>query len=223
MNGAVAGARVGAAKKSFLEHRHIVWLPISFILISLLFGNRLWGHHFTPLISLMYLIFAFSVHFSMHFREIAVQKIIWLAITIIFVSGNIQQQNTFFERLVETGGVGKYSNAINRMADDALSMSNRLVYVFPEWGFMMPFAFLTANQRSYEIDVSVDNLKRLAVEGRILRLYYWKIEDTNVYKQRLVAAGFEISDSGKYLQRDQRMAFAWLEASSKNSTFGVSH
>jgi hypothetical protein len=214
-NSSGARLRLEPDKKSLLAYWHIAWLPISFISFSLLFGNRLWVHHFTPFIPLMYLLLALFIHFLRQLSIFSLPSICWLAIALIFVFGNMQQQSVFFKRLKETGGNGKYSNAINRMAEDALSLPDSLVHVFPEWGLMMPFAFLTANQRAYEIDISSENLQRLAQKDKILRLYYWKREDVNLYTERLLVAGFEVRDSGEYMQRDQRTAFAWIEAALK--------
>ncbi|MBC3869734.1 hypothetical protein [Undibacterium oligocarboniphilum] len=42
-------------------------------------------------------------------------------------------------KLEETGGTGKMPVAMNEMASEALTQHINEFYIFPEWGFMMPF------------------------------------------------------------------------------------
>jgi hypothetical protein len=149
--------------------------------------------------------------------RLALPKWAGFALMSVFIVGNLHQQQVFFERLVATGGNGYLSNAMNRMADDALSMPADVVHVFPEWGFGMPFAFLTANHRTYETDIGDANLQRLAAAGTTLRLFYWKPETGSSYRDALLAHGYQIGNSGAYLQRDQKPAFYWLEAAGPGS------
>ena len=100
------------------------------------------------------------------------------------------------------------------MADNAMSLPEQVVHVFPEWGFMMPFAFLTGNRRLYETDLSVEVLGRLAREGKIVRVYYWNVADTGKYNKILAEAGFRVTSDGQYMQRDHNVAFNWMEAAS---------
>jgi putative flippase GtrA len=208
-----AGMRVDGLLASW----HVALLPLSFIALSLVFGNRLWSHHFTPLIPLSYLVLFLAVHQLQSTMRLALPKWAGLALMSVFLVGNLQQQQVFFDRLVATGGTGYLSNAVNRMADDALSMPAEVVHVFPEWGFGMPFAFLTGNRRTYETDIGDTNLQRLAAAGTTLRVYYWKPETESSYRDTLQAQGYRISSSGAYLQRDQKPAFYWLEAAGPGS------
>ena len=199
-------------KYGLLSYRDVAWFPISFAAVSLIFGNRLWVHHFSTLVPVMYLILILAINHIQTFKTISFPRWVWGAVAICFIFGNLQQQRNFFQRLEATGGVGKFSNAINRMAEDALSSPKEFVHVFPEWGFIMPFAFLTANQRVYDIDMSSAHLQRLANEGKVLRLYYWNSQDGESYREKLITEGFTVTNSGTYMQRDQKVAFLWIEA-----------
>jgi hypothetical protein len=209
-----AGAR---RMDGLLASWHIALLPISFLAVSLIFGNRLWSHHFSALVPLSYVVLFLAVHHLQVLTRISLPR--WIGVVLMsgFIVGNMQQQHVFFDRLVTTGGNAYFSNAMNRMADDALSMPVETVHVFPEWGFGMPFALLTGNRRLYEADIGDATLQRLADAGSTLRLYYWKPETANSYRDKLLANGYRVSASGNYLQRDQRIAFYWMEASVSGS------
>ena len=202
----------GLRTDSLLASWHVALLPISFVAVSLIFGDRLWSHHFTPLVPLAYVVLFIAVYQLQTTLRFPVPR--WAGVVLMagFLVGNLNQQQVFFERLEATGGNKFLSNALNRMADDALSLPAEVVHVFPEWGFMMPFALLTGNHRIYEIDISDANLQRLAEAGNTLRLFYWEPETESSYRDRLLANGYRISTSGTYLQRDQKPAFYWLEA-----------
>jgi putative flippase GtrA len=198
------------ASFSFLKPSQLVAFPIAFFVCALYFGNRLWGHHFSSLIPLVYLLFAVAL---MVLTPSNVARK-WMAPLIVssLILGNLWQQQPFFERLEQTGGQGKFSDAINHMASDALSMPPHVVHVFPEWGLMMPFAFLTGNQRVYMTEVNAEPIQRLAQQGRPIRLFYFKPEDAEKYNDQLTRLGLRITDKGAYLQRNQQPAFYWVQA-----------
>lgn len=204
---------VREAREGLLASWHIALLPIVFVSVSMVFGNRLWAHHFSPLVPLSYVVLFIAIQLL----QARLRKVVpgWVGVVLMagFLVGNFHQQQVFFGRLTATGGTGLFSNAINRMSEDALNTSPDLVHVFPEWGFAMPFALLTGNRRTYEVYSDPETLQRLAAAGTTVRLYYWKAETESSYRDTLLAQGFRISNSGSYLQRDQNPAFYWLEAS----------
>ncbi|HEY0961923.1 MAG TPA: GtrA family protein [Pseudomonadales bacterium] len=205
-------AEIGVDGNALLVGWHLAWLPLSFFAVSLVFGDRLWSHHYSSLIAIVYVVLFIAIAQAQ--RALRRDVPIWAGVVLVagFAAGNVLQQRTFFERLAETGGVGYFSDALNRLADDAMAMPADLVHIFPEWGFGMPFAFLTANRRPYEAYMYDDNLQRLADAGSTVRVYYWLPEAESSYRDMLQAHGFRISNGGTYLQRDQEAAFYWLEA-----------
>jgi putative flippase GtrA len=207
--------RSGAAvlMGGMLANWHIALLPLSFIAVSLIFGDRLWAHHYSALVPLGYVILFLTIHQLQITLRLSLPKWAGVVLMAALLAGNVHQQRVFFDRLVATGGVETFSDAINRMAQDALDLPADIVHVFPEWGFGMPFAFLTGNRRSYEVYIDDATLQGLADARRTLRVYYWKPETGNSYRETLLAHGYQISDSGTYLQRDQGIAFYWMEAS----------
>lgn len=201
-----------------LAHWHVALLPISFFAISLIFGDRLWSHHYSSLIPIVYVALFVALWQLRNVLPAALPRWTGVALVAAFVVGNLHQQQAFFERLTATGGKGYFSNALNRLANDALSMPPDVIHVFPEWGFGMPFAFLTGNRSPYESYIGDDNLQRLAEGGATVRVYYWLPETEGAYRDMLLSHGFRISGSGSYLQRDRSVAFYWLEAAASGST-----
>ncbi|MDD5333703.1 MAG: GtrA family protein [Rhodoferax sp.] len=202
---------------SILTPGQLVWLPVCYFGISLLLGNRIWIHHFAVLLPLLYIMAALTL------QSLLQKPASWLcpsylghgvlALTAAMAVANLHQQSDFFHRLEQTGGVGKMSNAINRMAEDARTSSMKIVYVFPEWGFFMPFSFLTANLRLYEVDISSATLQKHAQQKHEIRVAYWSADDDARYEKILRENGFQISGIISYLQRDQRPAFRVIQAS----------
>lgn len=214
-----ATRRVGTPSHSndqaLLHPWQLAWLPVSFFACALYFGGRLGGHHFSSLVPLLYLFLALACRLVMRSTRPVLFRYAVCGILAALVLANWQQQSAFFTRLEETGGVGKFSNAINRMSEDALSLPIDVVHVFPEWGFMMPFGFLTANQRPYTVDMSPQSLSHQAEQGKKLRLFYWKPEDAAKYRYILESSGLKVTEVGAYFQRDQQPAFAWMQAARK--------
>jgi putative flippase GtrA len=193
----------------FLLPSQLVWFPLMFVLFSLTLGNRIWIHHFSILVPLLYLlaIVGFSISFGTRL------KTLFFIMLLCIGSLNFYQQDRFFDRLQITGGVGKMSNAQARLVEDALASPANTVYLFPEWGFFMPFAFLTGNHKPYELDVSVEILQKHNHQGNLVRLAFWSIKDEVKYRELLNAQGFRTQEVIRYIQRDQKPAFFVIHAS----------
>jgi putative flippase GtrA len=188
---------------SFILPHQMVWFPVAFMLTTLAFGSRIWIHHFSILTPLLYL-FA-MVGFS-HWYVGKLKKFILVMLLFIGLL-NIYQQTIFFRHLEATGGSGKMSNAQTRLVEDALASSANTVYLFPEWGFFMPFAFLTGNTKPYELDVSAATLQRHLQQGNTVRIAFWNASDELKYRNLLHSHGFQNLEVARFLQRDQQIAF----------------
>jgi len=188
--------------KLVLPHQ-LGWFLFAFMLISLAFGSRISIHHFSILVPLLYLlaIAGYSSWFNGPLTSLV------LVMLLAVGSLNFYQQAVFFNRLEETGGVGKMSNAQTQLVEDALTSPRKTIYLFPEWGFFMPFAFLTGNQKSYELDVSIETLLRHHRQGNSIRIAFWNSNDEMKYRELLTAQGFEKQELIRYLQRNQQPAF----------------
>lgn len=121
----------------------LVALPVSFVAVSLLFGNRLGGHHFITLLPLFYA--ALAVGMSQLSAQPAAARSyrIWSTPLLALAALNVIGQVTESRVLVATRGVGLMSDAINRFADDINAQAAKPWFVFPDWGLALPITFLT--------------------------------------------------------------------------------
>lgn len=187
---------------------HVAWMPVCFLLVALPLGNRLWIHHFSILVPLLYLCAGLAVAFTPRLAKS--QVLAGLAALTVLV--NLHQQGAFFARLEQTGGAGKMSNALGLLAEESLRAPAGTVHVFTEWGFLMPFNLMTANKSAYRVDLSSSTLQALAQQGAELRIPIWKAADQSSYEARLNSLGWKVHETRPYLQRDRAEAFRVLLA-----------
>ena len=119
-------------------------LQISFLFGATLFGTRLAGHHFMPMVPLIYAGLAASIDAVR--RSIGAARAFNIvaggAVAVILalnVIGDVREVDT----LRRTGGVANYSDAINRLGADLLAGDHNRLLILPDWGLYMPTAFLT--------------------------------------------------------------------------------
>jgi hypothetical protein len=128
--------------------RLLVALQASFVAGALFFGGRLWGHHYMPLVPLSYAAFAIGASalaktlLRRSCRRAAVAfGILCSVLAVLNVAGEVDAARI----LARTRGTGLHSDAINRFAAD-VARDPRSLVVLPDWGLMMPVAFLTGGQ-----------------------------------------------------------------------------
>jgi hypothetical protein len=189
----------------------LVWLIFSFFLCITIFEKQVWIHHFSSLLPLFYLITGLMFGYMLKQLHPRLTRFLLFGTMTLLVAANISQQGRFFEELELTGGRGKWSDSINKLASDAMIQSPGLTHVFPEWGFYMSFAFLTANKVPYTTDASSENLMKLPKKGETVRLYFWEKKDKEKYATTLTSAGLVLTASGSYLQRDNSPSFYWVQ------------
>jgi hypothetical protein len=124
---------------------------------------------------------------------------------------NCYQQLSFFSRLEQTGGIGKFSDAINRMASDAEASPVGSVYFFPDWSFFMPFSRLTGNKIPYELETSLEKISVHVLSGNIIHVLFWHPDDEEKYRALLKSAGIRSIELRKHQQRNQGTAFFELK------------
>ena len=199
-------------KPAFVSCRQLGWWLLSFWVCALFFGKRMGAHHYVSWVPLLYVLLACTAADLSRWLDRKGMQLLPIVAVLLIVALNQQQQQPFFKRLTETGGVGKASNAINRLAEDAMSLSPAVVHVFPDWGFMMPFNFLTGNQRRYVLDLSDSTMFQLREQRSPIRVAFWSEADAVKHRKALEAAGYQVTRIEPYLQRDQRPAFWLLQA-----------
>lgn len=198
----------------------VILLPCSFFIFTGILGQRLWAHHFPVMIPFLYLLGGLVIHeiffwWKTMFPQRRWNRILSAAAILMFItvfSGNLRQQNVFFHELDHVGGAGNMSNSLTLLANEALSSSETHAYLFPEWGFFMPFVFLTGNRVPYRLDVSQDSIDYFRGKVSFVSIAFWQKEDIDKYNSQLKILGVENPILKIYSRRDGEPAFYLLTA-----------
>jgi hypothetical protein len=161
---------------AFAERRHrstpllrlAIGLPISFFAVSLLFGSRLGGHHYMSFLPISYVGLAagFAALRSGE-RSMPPAGSRWAVLCFVAVSAiNLVASQRDFATLDRTGGVGLYSNAINRLATDVSALSPGPFVYFPDWGLSLPVILISEGSVPAAAVVNADEARRLLCSGR---------------------------------------------------------
>ena len=145
--------------------RVLLTLIASFLVVSLIFGARLQGHHFVPLLPLAYAALAVALRDATpDLRRYAPAIFV---VPLLFLAGlNVVGQFREAGRLAETRGVGLYSDAIDRLAEDLNAMPRKPFVYFPDWGLSMPVAFLTGGTVGMDSVEDFAGARRMLCAGR---------------------------------------------------------
>ena len=200
--------------------RQMVALPLSFFFFAALLGSRLWVHHFSVFVPLFYLVCAITVNEVYELLKPRLASVMpvqnEIPISIIFailLFFNFQQQQVFFKNLEITGGAGKTTNALSRLAEEALTAQGKEVYFFPEWGFFPSFNLLTGNLIPYEVEFDSIRIQKFAQSGRDIRVAFWKETDKANYLSILKHEGIDNGSVRTFYRRDGEPAFYMISAS----------
>jgi hypothetical protein len=148
--------------------RVAIALPVSFAAVALIFGNRLQGHHFVPLLPLAYAALAIAM-FEKATAAPPQRTLARTGAALAFAALaalNITGQVVEARRLAETRGTGYFSDAINRLAADLNAQQAKPFLYIPDWGLTMPVAFLTRGTVGMDSVVNVAVARRMLCEGR---------------------------------------------------------
>ncbi len=148
--------------------RVTIALPLSFATVALIFGNRLQGHHFVPLLPLAYAALTVALFET---AATAPPQRTWARIGATLALAalaalNIAGQVVEARRLAETRGTGYFSDAINRLAADLNAQQPKPFVYIPDWGLTMPVAFLTRGTVGMNSVVDVAAARHMLCDGR---------------------------------------------------------
>src|SRR6185295_19079658 len=126
--------------------RILLGMQLCFTAWALYFGGLLWAHHYEPLVPIAYGTMAAALATLVTTTPTRARR--WLRATyaapfaLLFelnAAGDLDEA----EVLRQTGGVGLYSDAINRFADDVLRDHATDYILMPDWGLFTSLVFLT--------------------------------------------------------------------------------
>lgn len=182
------------SKTRFCAHLTIV--TFIYIVICLAMANRMQGQHFVCMLFILYLYMGIllDIIFDYFVNNNSKQKIVvnvLAAITVcsLIVLGVFNQTKINYtlqndEEIINT----YYSDVIRMVSENALEnakQGEKEYYIFPEWGYLSGFAYLTGNTIAYVDHFSVDGIRNLYNQGYSLVVCYWDEGMTSKYKENI--------------------------------------
>lgn len=188
----------------------LLGLPLSFCVVSLPFINRLGAHHFTVLVPLFYLLLGAMLpsvfRFLKNLWSAAAAKAVLCLTLALFLSGNVLSANHMLKGMNANGGTFYYSEQLNLLAEEALASPDD-IYLFPDWGFFMPFKFLTSDHVRYATDFNEYIMKAAEQDDINTYLFLWYRDNLAGYQEQLEELGATVSDEKTYYTRNGEEAF----------------
>lgn len=193
---------------------------VVFFICCVPLATNLQANHYFSIIPLSFMILGICGniiynYLSSKYSKICVIKRIGYLLICFLVVFNFINQGFFQYQLKYTGGRGYYSEQINILSSQAVvdrKNGKNELYIFPEWGFMMGFSFLTENSVPYIIDINVDKMKELKANDRNVVLCFWNPQNQEKYMEIINQAGMNVNDIKFWRERDGNIAFYSIEA-----------
>ena len=136
------------------------------------FGDRLWAHHFSIVLPLLYAGAAFALEQILsvalpNFRLWPPVRLatVGMALIALILSNSLNAAEAA-RMLKSTGGIGLASDAINRFSEASMANRDDTDYFFPDWGLLMPFAMLTGGAIPYHDDFNPKIVASVLCNGR---------------------------------------------------------
>ena len=141
---------------------------LSFLVLVLLFGNRLWLHHAVYLLPAVYIALALALDWLVHilpWRLCLGTAILTCLLAPLLITNTIDQL-AVRQQLRSTGGVSLASEAITQFAEDSLRKSTPTHMFFPDWGVFMSFAMITHGSIPYSTAFDPAQARRVLCSAR---------------------------------------------------------
>jgi hypothetical protein len=166
-----------AARSIQRDDRRAIVVPlvfvVSFLVCASAFGNRLDGHHYTTILPFLYAAFgAACAALWMWPRDAASSRAAWLLpATGVALVASVAAMNAFnlahFHRDLEaSGGAALYTEAIDRFSHNVAKDDPGATAYFPDWGYVMPFVFVTRASIAQRDSVDTDRIARETCAGK---------------------------------------------------------
>lgn len=148
--------------------RILICCEVCFLLVSLIFGKRLGGHHFMPLLPIAYATLAIGLWDSADVgkRRRLPRAAILSAPFVILAGLNVAGQVDDARWLRETRGVGLFSDAVNELAHDLTSAKTKPFVFFPDWGLFMPVVLISRGTVAMSAEQNDVTARQILCSGR---------------------------------------------------------
>lgn len=200
------------------------WKYLMIIVIYLLccipLVTRMQTQHFVPMCFMGLLAVVVELHeivrYAVERFSINERYSVLAAMVFIFFFSFLYTKDRYavMDEIYETGGNGYYTNQLNKLADEALenlSRGKKEIYVFPEWGFMAGFNYMTNNNVPFSSEASKENFEKLLDEGYDLQILYWNEEDTDKYIEKLGNKYAQKTETHEYIGYEGTADFYRIE------------
>jgi hypothetical protein len=187
--------------------RLTVALPLSFFAVSLVFGNRVAGHHFIVLVPVIYAALAVGVANAIRAPVPRGPTRAVAAVLVLLLGVNVAGQLSEGQRLAETHGVELFSDAIDRLAADLNRSASKPFVYFPDWGLAMPVALMTRGTVGMDSVEKFDEARRMLCSGRDVAVALIggdRVERAEAWRRSLE---WDAPTLAQYRQHDGRVLF----------------
>jgi len=204
------------ARKAQDGDKHALRAPLlfvcSFLACASIFGERLDGHHYTTILPFLYAAFGCACAVLWPFergkavtqpsrRDLGAASIVVLALLGVG-SMNLLNFLHFHRDLEASGGAGLYSDAIDRFSLDVLANEPRATVYFPDWGYVMPFTFLTRASVAQLDSIDPRRIQREVCEGKPQFVVFTGVANTEKFDLVAQLARQPKPDLALWTQRD---------------------
>lgn len=167
-------------------------VTLLYLLCTVPLITRMHTQHFVPLsffslvacaIELYEMCGRISERFSFHTRYLAAAAVLLMG---AFSFLCLRDRYRIIDEISVTGGSKPYTCQTNKLAKEALENlrnGKKEIYLFPEWGFMAEFNYLTNNNVAFSTDASDGHMRELLDDGYNLQIVYWDDMDTDYYME----------------------------------------
>ncbi len=147
----------------------LLFVPV--ISLSAVFGGRIIGHHFAPVVPLLYCWAAatYSSTLENWAKKLASLAGLLRAVAVLALGLaswiNAANSQIIISELTLTGGVGLYSDTLTRFGEEARADRGKAEYVLPDWGVFFPFVMLTRGEVAVTTSFAADPIRRTLCSG----------------------------------------------------------
>ncbi len=166
---------------------------------GVVFGDRLWAHHFAPMVPLLYCAAGVVL-----MRVLAISARRSIAAGLVGVLASVVALNALsfgqaLKRLEVTGGSGYFSTAINEFS--AAARADQALYVLPDWGLFMPFQMISSGDTQFLARFAGNEIDRALCGGRDVVLASMVSNEVTSHEQRIVQVRWAAPHSTVFADR----------------------
>lgn len=157
----------------------------SYYCMALAFATRMGVQHFVPIYFLAFFTIGYGIQIMLErvdkMCESRLGYVVCIAVALLPMEINCFNLLNIHNYLISSGCVGYYTTQINKLAYEALDAHDKgkeEFYIFPEWGIMSGFNYLTNNQINYSL--TLDDVEQSKI-GKTVKLCYFDEDNTDKY------------------------------------------